>query len=291
VSAESDFDDLWDYEQPAATEAAFRALLPQAESGPNRSYHLQLLTQIARTQGLQRKFDDAHTTLDHVETQLSDDQLVARVRYFLERGRVFNSSGHPDPARPLFQHAWDLSRSEPDAAFFAVDAAHMLAVAAEGVEDGIAWNTAALERAEAASDERARGWCGSLYNNLGWTHHDNGQFEDALRYFQRAVHWREQHGTTRQVRVARWPVGRTLRSLGRLDDALSLQTALLGEWEQSGEQQAGYVSEEIAECLYALGRVEESRPHFTEAHTLLTQDPWLVAQEPDRLRRLQRLSR
>lgn len=270
---QTDFDALWDYQRPAATEDAFRALLTKAESGAARSYQLQLLTQVARAQGLQRKFDEAHKTLDGVERQLSDDQLMPRVRYFLERGRVFNSAGNPDAARPLFQHAWDLSHSEPDAAFFAVDAAHMSAIVAGSFAEGIAWNKAALEGAETASDERARDWRGSLYNNIGWAYHDHGEFEHALSYFQRALQWQEAHGDGRQVRVARWAVGRTLRSLGRLEDALSLQESLLEEWKQSGEQQAGYVSEEIAECLFALGRVDESGPHFAEAHALLAQDP------------------
>ena len=31
-----------------------------------------------------------------------------RLRYLLERGRVLNSSGKPDEARPLFLQAWEL---------------------------------------------------------------------------------------------------------------------------------------------------------------------------------------
>jgi tetratricopeptide (TPR) repeat protein len=284
--AQPDFDALWDYQQPDQTEAAFRALPQPAD----RSDHLQLLTQIARAQGLQRKFDEAHQTLDGVESELADAPLLPRVRYFLERGRVFNTSGNPDAARPLFQQAWDLSHSEPELAFFAVDAAHMLAIVAGSYADSIAWNEAALERAEHSSDTRARGWCGSLYNNLGWTHADHGDFASALPYFERAAQWQEAHGSDRQVRVARWAVGRTLRSLDRLEEALSVQEALLDAWNRSGEQQAGFVSEEIAECLYALGRVDESRPHFAEAYALLSKDSWLAAQESDRLRRLQELS-
>ncbi|GAA5009763.1 tetratricopeptide repeat protein [Actinopolymorpha pittospori] len=286
-----DFDTLWDHQRPEQTETTFRALLPEAERGPDRSSHLQLLTQIARAQGLQRHFDAAHETLDVVETQLDDAPLLARLRYLLERGRVFNSSGAANSARPLFQQAWDLSRAAPEVAFYAVDAAHMLAIVARSPAESITWNEAALERAEkSAPEDRARGWCGSLHNNLGWTHHDQGDFEEALTSFQRALTWQQEHGSAREVRVARWAVGRALRSLDRLEEALSAQEALREEWRRSGEQDAGYVAEEIAECRYAAGRVEESRPFFAEAHARLAQDPWLVAQEPDRLRRLQQLS-
>ena len=63
-----DFDALWDYSHPDQTEAKFReTLLNIPEDDPA---FLELLTQIARAQGLQRKFDKAHQTLDQVENQV-----------------------------------------------------------------------------------------------------------------------------------------------------------------------------------------------------------------------------
>ncbi|HEX6385768.1 MAG TPA: hypothetical protein VF177_13945, partial [Anaerolineae bacterium] len=62
-----DFDQLWDYSQPASTEERFRELLPAAEAAGDDSYLAQLLTQIARAQGLQRQFAAAHETLDEAE--------------------------------------------------------------------------------------------------------------------------------------------------------------------------------------------------------------------------------
>ena len=105
-----DFDDLWDYQHPDQTEAAFRQLLPQAEQNHGRLYYLQLLTQIARTQGLQRQFAQAHQTLDSVKEQLSQEQVLPTIRYLLERGRVFNSAGQPDEAKTWFQQAWEIAR-------------------------------------------------------------------------------------------------------------------------------------------------------------------------------------
>ena len=56
-----DFDALWDYDHPDQTEAKFREILLQFPEN-TRSF-LELLTQIARAQGLQRKFEHAHQTL------------------------------------------------------------------------------------------------------------------------------------------------------------------------------------------------------------------------------------
>jgi tetratricopeptide (TPR) repeat protein len=286
-----DFDALWDYQHPDQTEATFRQLLAQTEHTNDRSYYLQLLTQIARTQGLQRKFAEAHTTLDGVKDQLSPELVMPTIRYLLERGRVFNSSGEPVEAQIWFQQAWELAQTHEEGAFFAVDAAHMLAIAARSFAEKITWNHTALRSAESSTDERARGWCGSLYNNLGWTYHDQSVYERALEYFQKALAWQQEHGTGREQRIAHWCIGRTLRSLQRTAEALALQEELLIAWEESEEEQDGYVFEEIAECLLILGRATESRPYFAQAYAMLHQDRWLVVQEHERLQRLQQLSR
>ena len=74
-----DFDSLWDYAHPDQTEEKFREILFQiSEEDPS---YLELLTQIARAQGLQRKFDRAHQTLDQVEKRLSDYPSRAKVRW------------------------------------------------------------------------------------------------------------------------------------------------------------------------------------------------------------------
>src|SRR5436190_24321514 len=93
-----DFDTLWDYNDPAATEQRFLALLPAAEAvddAEHRAYRAELLTQIARTHSLRRSFEFAHEMLDRAAALLRpEDDLSAappRVGYLLERGRALNS--------------------------------------------------------------------------------------------------------------------------------------------------------------------------------------------------------
>ena len=40
---------------------------------------------------------------------------------------------------------------------------------------------------------------GSLYNNLGWTHHEAGRYERALDMFQKALGEREASGRAEQI--------------------------------------------------------------------------------------------
>lgn len=280
------FDDLWDYNKPGESETKFRALLPLAEHGEDRSYLVQLLTQIARTEALQRKFADAHQTLDRAQALLTEEMTQAKVRYLLERGRVFNSSNHPDEARPLFLDAWEqASAAQED--FHIIDAAHMLGIV-EPPEQSLTWDLRALALAEQTTNIRAKKWIGSLYNNIGWTYHDAGDYAQALEYFQKALAARQTEGISDKIRVARWTVARAQRSLGQVETALATQRELLKEFTDIGETD-GYVYEELGECLLALGQAVEARQFFARAYAELSKDLWLPESEPARLQRLKEL--
>lgn len=279
-----DFDSLWDYSHPDQTETRFLEILPQfPEDDPAR---LELLTQIARAQGLQREFSDAHLMLDEVEKQLEINPSRARVRYLLERGRVFNSSGQPDEARTFFDQAMKMAQ-ELNEDFHAVDAVHMLAIVADPAAS-LDLNLRAIQMAESSLEERARGWLGSLYNNTGWSYHDMGDFDSALKIFEKAEAYFREVGSEDRLRIAKWTVARCLRSLHRIEEALSRQLALHAEFDSIGESD-GYVEEEIGECLLALKREEEAKPYFAKAYNALSQDVYLVEHESERLARLKQL--
>lgn len=283
-----DIDELWDYNEPAESEAKFRTLLPQARDPGNEAYLAELLTQIGRAQGLQGKFEEAHATLDEALGLITEKMKRARVRYLLERGRVFNSAGRPAEARPLFRQAWDLGLVS-DEDYHTVDAAHMLGIV-EPEDSGLVWSLKAMQLAETAGDKKAEKWLPALYNNIGWTYHDAGKYNDALGMFQQALKLREdkKEGGEREIRVARWAVARAKRSLGLVNEALEEQKKLEAEWRDAGGSD-GYVDEEIAECLLALGRDAESRSYFARAYSLLKEDPSFAGEQAPRLQRLKEL--
>ena len=282
-----DFDSLWDYDRPNVSEKRFRDLLPAALDSRDIVYLTQLLTQVARAEGLQRKFEAAHETLDRVEKSLlkEDADDKTRVRYLLERGRVFNSSGNKDVARPLFQDALDLAVKIKDD-FDGVDAAHMLAIVETG-EKSLQWNLRALDLAENSKEERAQKWKGSLYNNLGWTYFENQQYEEALLMFEKALESRQQEADQNKILVARWCVAKCLRMMGHTEEALETQRDLFEQYRALGRK-SGYVYEEIAECMLAMGLESECREWFAAAYGELSRDPKL-ANEQDRLSRLKEL--
>lgn len=164
---------------------------------------------------------------------------------------MLNSSGSPDKARPRFASAFSLA-SAAGFEHLAVDALHMVAIVAPA-EEQAALNERALSLASAATDPRARQWRASLLNNLGWTRFDAGEYAAALELFEEAVVERERQGKAGEIQIARWCVGRTLRALGRVDEALRIQLDLAREHEAAGTSDP-YVDEEIAACRAALAQ-------------------------------------
>ncbi len=281
-------DALWDYDNPQATALKFKDLLPTAEKSVDKSYYAELLTQLARTQSLQRKFDEAHSVLDTARQVIEGQSMpVAEIRYLLERGRTFNSAGEKEQAIPLFKEAY-AKAVEHNEDFYAIDAAHMLGIAAKP-QDQLDWNVKAVDLAEKTADTRARKWLGSLYNNIGWTYHGLKDYAGALTYFEKLLTWRMDQKNERGVFIAKWSVARTYRSLDRIDEALALQRELLDEIQRKALDPSGYVFEELAECLLIQDRGIEAKGYFKRAYEILSKDIWLKANEGDRLERLKKL--
>ncbi len=283
----AEFDSLWNYNEPKETEQKFRALLSSFEK-KDGSLYLELLTQIARTLGLQQKFDQAHLLLDEVETSLSENASTPGIRYFLERGRAFNSNNQKEKATHLFEQAWKKALSVGDDNY-AVDAAHMLAIAVSAPEEALSWNEKAIAVAEKSSDLKAKNWLGSLYNNTGWSYFSAQKYELAQDLFQKALAWRKERGNAESIRIAQWCVAKTLRYLGQVEKALSIQEKLLSETEK--EEDKGYTYEEIGECLLLLEQKERAVNYFAHAYKWLSKDPWLKRDEKERLERLRKLGR
>jgi tetratricopeptide (TPR) repeat protein len=281
-------DDLWDHEDPAATEERFRAAIEGADARGDHAAANEARTQLARSLGLLGRFDEARAVLDRVEADCPAADRI-RVRARLERGRLSRSSGDPAASVRSFEGAWQLARSLGEDGL-AVDAAHMLALV-DAPPGEQAWHQRALDLADTSPDPAARRWRGSLWNNIGWARFGAGDLGGAMAAFETALAARRQQGQPRETRVAEWCVARCLRALGRPAEALAIQERLAAETRAAGEPEDGYGAEETGECLLAMGREEEARPHLVRAAAMLGRDTWLAEHEPDRIARLRRLGR
>ncbi|MBN9180191.1 MAG: hypothetical protein J0J00_06515 [Microbacterium sp.] len=87
--AQDRLDELWDFEDAAASEARLRAAA-DAASGADAD---ELQTQVARALGLQGRFAAADAVLDALDPAASP---AVQTRVVLERGRLRNSAGDAD---------------------------------------------------------------------------------------------------------------------------------------------------------------------------------------------------
>lgn len=291
MSLES-FDELF-VGNPIDIEKNLRELLIQAEQLENKSVYLQILSKIALTEAMQQKFSEAHHTLDMAECLLKPEYQIAHVRVLLERGRVYHQAGDLDNAILFFKKSYDLSKEYGFDAY-AVDAAHMIAIVEPEPDKKVVWNEIAIKIAHTSSDKQTKAWLGALYNNLAQNYIQVERYKEALSSFERCKQYGEERGDTIIILGAKWGIGRSLRSLGYLNEALDKQMALLKEYEKIEaynelphemiEIGRGMVYEELAEIHYSLGR-----QYAALAYKDLSKNIWFVKMEPKRLEKMKKL--
>ncbi|WP_430645471.1 hypothetical protein [Agromyces sp. GXS1127] len=263
VQEQQAIDRIWDFGDPAASEERFRAAAADETLTPHG--RAVMATQLARAMGIQRREEEALAVLAELESELEAEALpdavseaapgegegegagagdgpddggadassVARTsaeeaaelraRIALERGRMAAAGERLDEAVPEFTRAVR-EGALGGSTFLVLDALHMLALNDVGHEEE--WAAEGFDILEGVRDPRLKRWGVALHNNLGWTKHDGGDAQAALYHFQKAVDAADRYGTAGQQHVARWSVGRALRTLGRTEEALEIQREL-----------------------------------------------------------------
>jgi tetratricopeptide (TPR) repeat protein len=273
---------LWDFDDLDETERRLRGQLEAEESEDGRA---EVVTQLARVEGLRGDFERAAALADEAAARAESD--VARARVDLERGRIRRSSGDRDAARPLFESAYTGALAAEEF-FMAADAAHMVALAASDRDDFVEWTNRGIAVAEA--HESASYWLGPLLNNLGWEYYDVADYALALDAFERALDAREREPENEAaIEIARYTVGKTLRALGRADAAIPLlETAVA--WATQLESPDGWFHEELAEEYATVGRSDDAGEQARLAIPLLEADDPSFAGDEERRARLAALA-
>lgn len=274
---------LWDFDDLDASEARLRAQLADEPSAEGRA---EVLTQLARVEGLRGAFADGERLVREAES-LAGTSPVAAARIRLERGRILRSSGNAADALPLFESAFAIA-VEAGEPFVAGDAAHMAALAASDRETYRSWTERGVELARSSDD--ARFWLGPLLNNLGWEHYEAGEYPEALEAFRQALAAREEDPSNADgIALARYAVGKALRALGRSDEAIRLLEQAVGQARADGKRD-GWYHEELAEEYAAVGRSEDARVQAQLAILLLEQADPSFSEDADRSTRLRMLA-
>lgn len=203
-------DALWNFDDPVASEAAFRGAISSTDDPVARAV---LGTQLARALGLQERYDEADRVLEGIDAPVP----AIRARVALERGRLRNSGGHPEDAVGFFENAAAVAEAAGEP-FLLVDALHMLGIAQpERGEVHVAAALAVLDT-EPAPDRRTQRWRVSLHNNRGWALFGEGEVTAALQEFEQALRDAERYGTEQQQTWAREAIEECLEALNAAAD-------------------------------------------------------------------------
>jgi tetratricopeptide (TPR) repeat protein len=208
VITQEELDTLWDFGDPLASEAAFRAAISSTDDSITRAV---LGTQLARALGLQERYDEADRVLERIDAPIP----AIRARVALERGRLRNSGGHPDDAVGFFENAASIAEAA-GLTFVQVDALHMLGIA-QPARSG-AHTTAALAALKGVADRRTQRWRVTLHNNRGWALFGDGELTAALQEFEQALRDAEQYGTEEQRGWAREAIEECLEAIDAAAD-------------------------------------------------------------------------
>jgi tetratricopeptide (TPR) repeat protein len=277
---------VWDFDDVDGSYARFRELLAEQTSDAATA---EVLTQLARAEGLQGRFEAGERLVDEAEA-LAGAAGAARVRVLLERGRLRRSAGEQAAALDLFEAAFAAADAAGEE-FLAADAAHMAALASPDLAGTVAWSSRGIEIGESSDDAEVRYWLGPLFNNLGWAHYDAGEHELALAAFERALDARARDpARPAELEIARYAVGKCLRALGRPAEAATLVEQAVA-WTRSVGRPDGWFHEELAEDYAAVGRDSDAREQARLALPLLLRDDPSLAEDPARLDRLRELAR
>ena len=273
----------WDFDDLDGSERRLRTALGEEASDAGRA---EVLTQLARVDGLRGDFDAGDRVLDEA-AELAGESSTARARVDLERGRLRRSGGEREAALPLFEEAFATARAAGEW-FIAADAAHMAALASPDRTEFGAWTERGL--ALGAEHEEAAYWAGPLLNNLGWSLFEAGEHEEALDAFERALDARLRDPSNEEpIALARFAVGKTLRTLGRSDEAIPLLEQAVAWANAAGKPDGGY-HEELAENYAAVGLSQDAREQARLAVPLLERDDPSFAEDAERSSRLRALA-
>ncbi|HEY2598129.1 MAG TPA: tetratricopeptide repeat protein [Candidatus Dormibacteraeota bacterium] len=206
---------LWDFDDLDGSERRFEEQLDKEPSDAGRA---EVLTQLARMQGLRGMFAEGDSLIDQAQA-LSDGSAAVEARIEMERGRLRNSSGDAGTALRMFEAAFEIAERGGEQ-FLAADAAHMAAIASPDRQAKLQWTERGVRIAMESSDRDVSYWLGPLYNNLGWAYQDAGEHQAALEAFKLALASRERYPEMPAlIQHAKEAVAEALRALGRAEEA------------------------------------------------------------------------
>ena len=252
----------------------YRAVAATAKSAGDVSSEAQALAQVARMHSLAKppRLERARAVLEEARSVASQEHPWGWTRYLGVRGILEREGGHKEQALATFVEYHDYARAR-GLYTRAIDAAHHAAIVAPPAEQ-IRWAERGIAAAEAGDE---RGWLAVLWNNLGSTHEDRGDWKAAAEAYTKAKRYHDLTGGPVQKIAAAWALGRASLRAGDLERASALLPACLetaragveGAKESEQREWLGFTLASHGELLLARGQRAEGLAQLEEGRLLL----------------------
>ena len=225
----------------------------------NRPVEVESLSQVARLNLIAGNTEIGRDWLEKARERVSSSEPLGWSRFLGVEGRFEWKAGNLKTAQQTFEQMFEYC-IENSLWGRAVDAAHMVAIVAENIDEQIKWTNNGIELAEAHGSHQ---WLGPLWNNLGGIYYDNKQFAKALESYLKAREYHWQYSSESSKLFADYHVGMTYRFLGNLDDSAKWLRPVLAWAERIGNHSA------IGQCCEDLGEIEIAKGNKSAGLSLL----------------------
>ncbi len=225
----------------------------------NRPVEVESLSQLARLNLIAGNVETGRDWLEKARERVSNSEPLGWSRFLGVEGRFEWKAGNLKTAQDTFEQMFEYCIEN----FLwgrAVDAAHMVAIVAENIEEQIKWTHKGIEMAEAHGSNQ---WLGPLWNNLGGIYYDNKQFASALESYLKAREYHWQYSGESSKLFADYHVGMTYRLVGKLDESAKWLRPVLA-WAERIENLSA-----IGQCCEDLGEIEIVRGNKSAGLELL----------------------
>lgn len=250
----------------------YRAVAEAARAAGDTSSEAEALAQVARMCSLTERLDEGREWLAKAQAVADEAQPWGWTRYLGVRGIFERESGQREVALATFSESCAYAE-ERGLHVRAIDAAHHAAIVASPAEQ-LTWAERGIRAAERGDE---RGWLAVLWNNLGSSHEDRGDWPAAAKAYRQARNYHYETGGPLQKFAADWALGRSSLRAGDLASAEELLPRCLagaragveGVAEAEQREWLGFSLCAHGELLLARGEAEAGRAQLREGRELL----------------------
>lgn len=245
----------------------YQAVAEAARVASDASSEAEALAQVARMCSLTERLDEGRAWLAKAKAVANPAQPWGWTRYLGVRGIFERESGERAQALATFSEGYAYAE-ERGLYTRAIDAAHHAAIVAEPAQQ-LEWAERGIAAAERGDE---RGWLAVLWNNLGSSHEDRGDWPAAAKAYRHARRYHHETGGPLQKFIADWAFARASLRAGDLATAAELlplclelaRAGLEGTSEAERREWLGFALCAHGELLIAQGQDAAGRVQLVE---------------------------